>query len=56
MRMRVNRLVLSRTRILCYMPLYRRAASCSLAAKALAEGSYNVVAHHRGNQSFELST
>ena len=45
----------SRTRILCSIHLYRGKGSCSPAAKALARGSYEIVAYYSGNKNFEPS-
>jgi hypothetical protein len=49
-------LVESGTKILCSIHLYRGKGSCSSAAKALAPGSYKVVAHYDGDLNFNPST
>jgi hypothetical protein len=46
----------SGTKILCSIRLYRGTGSCSPAARALARGSYKIVAHYGGNMNFKPST
>jgi hypothetical protein len=46
----------SGTKILCSIHLYRGTGSCSSAPKALAPGSYKVVAYYGGDQNFKPST
>jgi len=45
----------SGTRMLCFTYVYRGTGSCSLAAKALAPGSYKVVALYGGDLNFKPS-
>jgi hypothetical protein len=46
----------SGTKILCSIHLYRGKGNCSPAAKALARGSYKIVAHYSGDKNFKPST
>ena len=46
----------SGTKILCSIHLYRGKGSCSPAAKALARGSYEIVAYYSGDKNFKPST
>jgi hypothetical protein len=46
----------SGTNILCTIQLYRGTGSCSPAARALARGSYEIVANYGGDKNFNPST
>lgn len=46
----------SETKILCSIHLYRGTGICSPAARALARGSYKIVAHYDGDKNFKPST
>jgi hypothetical protein len=46
----------SGTKILCSIHLYRGTGSCSPAPRALARGSYKIVAHYSGDKNFKPST
>jgi hypothetical protein len=45
----------SKAKVLCRIRLHLGRGSCSPAAKALAPGSYKVVANYRGNKNFKHS-
>ncbi len=46
----------SGTKFLCNTHLHRGKGSCSPAAKALARGSYEIVAYYSGDKNFKPST
>ena len=46
----------SGTKVVCSIHLYRGNGSCSPAARALARGSYMIVAHYGGDLNFKPST